>query len=148
MKRKHVIPFLLILISIGCQAMSHPDKNKIPVPEKNFHAVVKDMDDVEIQGNHLAIEGYTYIAGKRGSVDVFIPFEKIDRIIPRDNKKVIMQKNTEIPVDIFLKDGTNYSISVKSDAELTGETSFGKFRVPIKHIHAIQIVPETGLKTE
>ncbi|MBN1552203.1 hypothetical protein JW979_12085, partial [bacterium] len=71
------------------------------------------------------------------ATEIFIPFERIDHIEITDNNSAISAELPWVSLHITLNDQTDLEMSVKSDYEVTGKTSYGQFRVRIDHVKTI-----------
>lgn len=104
----------------------------VPTPEIDFHATVRDDQEITTKLQHASWDGNIFFTGTRGKGTVTISFEKV-------RKAVNMGTGTGGKTDfqITLKSGDVVAVSLSSDARLLGITTFGTYRVLAQNIKEI-----------
>jgi len=129
----------LIFTGMGL-SMSDCPKDDIMIPAENFEVEITDIDGVMTKGNNITFECQTYISAKRGSTTIFIPFDRIKEIKMLNTSDVITKKLPVINLQITLTDDSVYESEGTSHQELTGQASFGSFRIRLDHIKSIRFI--------
>ncbi len=122
----HIWGLCIVVFSISAMEMN--SNERVPEPSENFHITVIDIDDMPFDGTQVSFNGQTYIKGNRGTAEVYVPFERIDRM------ETLNRMGEKVEVKLFLINGESYTITCESDDEFTGHTSFGEFRLSLQHI--------------
>jgi hypothetical protein len=144
MIKKSIMSILLIFVTISlCFGMSDKDPSEIPTPPADFHGVLIDIDQVTTQGSHISFNGHTFLTARRGSTEVYIPFEKIHHLELSGNESVITGEKNRIHARVVLRDDSVHEVTLRSDDTFTGEASFGPFRIRADHLLSLNI---TALK--
>jgi len=135
----------LILITVPyCYAMSDKDPSEIPKPQVDFHGILIDIDQVTTEGTHISFNGHTFLSARRGSTEVYIPFEKISILELPGNETVITKEKNRINVHVVLTDDVVHDVSIRSDDAFTGEAAFGPFRIRADHLTSLKITQSNG----
>ena len=134
-----ILTAILLSISTLMLAMSMKSDAEIPVPPEDFSATIVDVDGIMTKGSKIAFDGETFLHGFKGSTEVFIPFERIKNIQLSDNAQVITLEKLEINLHIQLTDSSEFDLHVRSASEITGEASFGTFKIRVDHVKSIEI---------
>lgn len=139
MRSFSILFFVIILLTPTIRAMSNNSGDDIPVPLENFQGEILDIDGIVTKGFNLSFNGQTYVSATRGATQIYIPFERIQRVESVNIEDVITKEKESIQFLITLVDGTVIETEVRSRDELTGEASFGKFRLRMDHIRSIEV---------
>lgn len=140
MKKNYWLCVIIILGMLVCKTavtMTTPPKDEIPIPNLNFTGRIVDSDNIVTDGTHISIQGFTYLAGRIGSTDAYIPLERIKMLTIESNS------DEKIQMKVEMTDGSSVDITGDGDDEITGEASFGQFRVRLKNIKTMQITGST-----
>jgi len=122
---------LVFLMGMGELGGTAP-VDKIPAPEKNFTASVVDRQGVQTTLSQFSQEGKVYLAAKRGSATISIPFGKISHV------QLQNQEGSEISAKVSLRDQQK-SIEVRLDkrSKFYGQAEFGTFQIESKDLKSI-----------
>jgi len=127
-------------------AMSQFSKDEIKIPGENYMVEIVDIDGIKTLGENVTFDSDTIINVRRGSTEVFIPFEMISAVEMVNNEEVITKELKEIGMLIHLKDGSNVEVTGKSHFEITGESQFGRFRVRLDRVRNLSILKKVPPK--
>ena len=122
-----------VIFLVFLAAMTSSPKDEIPLPEENFSGQIVDLDDVITEGTHLSINGFTYLSGRIGSTDAFIPLERIKQM------RVTEKTDDQLRLNVELIDGSNVEMDGDGKDEITGEAAFGQFRIRLRHLKSLVI---------
>lgn len=146
MNRLILNTILFLFCTLTVAGMSQFNKDDITIPPDNFIVEIEDIDGVIIRGENVTFDEATTVSVRRGSADVYIPFDKIKSVEPVDNENVITRELKEITVRITLKDGSQLETTGKSHNEITGETEFGRFRIRLDHVRRISVLEQKQVR--
>jgi len=124
----------LLLMGMGEMGGSAP-ADKIPSPEKNFTVKVTDREGIQTSLSQFSQEGKVFLAGKRGSGTVTVPFEKISQI------QFQTAEGNEIPVKLTLRTREGLDLKVDKRSKFYGKTEFGTFQIDAKDLKTINFLP-------
>jgi len=125
---------LLFLMGMGELGGAAPP-NKVPSPEKNFSAKVTDREGIQTSLSQFSQEGKIFLAGKRGSATVTVPFEKISEI------QFQAAEGNEIPARLTLRSREGLDLKVDKRSKFYGKADFGTFRIDAKDLKTIHFLP-------
>jgi len=125
---------LLFLMGMGELGGTAP-LGKIPAPEKNFTASVVDRQGVQTTLAQFSQEGKVYLAGKRGSATVSIPFGKISHV------QLQNQEGSEILAKVSLRDEKSVEVKLDKRSRFYGQAEFGTFQIETKDLKSISFHP-------
>ncbi|MGB3974931.1 MAG: hypothetical protein WBM02_07385 [bacterium] len=148
MRKKYLATAFFILCTVSIYGMSRYEKDDIAIPDENYPVEITDIDGVITNGVNVTFNDMTVVSAKKGSTDVFIPFSKITKIELKDNENVITNKLEDIEMHIFMKDGTLFTSNGMSHYEVTGESSFGRFRIRLDRIRKMMFLETPPGKTD
>ncbi len=124
----------LFLMGMGELGGSAP-ANKIPSPEKNFAVKATDREGIQTSLSQFSQEGKIFLAGKRGSATVAIPFEKISQI------QFQAAEGNEIPAKLTLRNQESLDLKVDKRSKFYGKADFGTFQIDAKDLKAVNFLP-------
>jgi len=124
----------LLLMGMGEMGGSAP-LNKIPLPEKNFAVKVTDREGIQTSLSQFSQEGKVFLAGKRGSGAVAVPFEKISRI------EFETAEGNEVPAKLTLRTRDGLDLKVDKRSKFYGKAEFGTFQIDAKDLKTIHFLP-------
>jgi hypothetical protein len=125
---------LLFLLGMGELGGSAP-ADKVPSPEKNFSVKVTDREGVQTSLSQFSQEGKIFLAGKRGSATVTVPFEKIAQV------QFQGAEGNEIPAKLTLRTQESLDLKVDKRAKFYGKAAFGTFQIDAKDLKALNFLP-------
>jgi len=140
MKNSFVHICLLIVYCSACFGMSGMPGDEIPIPVDNFEAIVIDIDGVKTHGKNISFNGKTVAGIMRGATETLIPFEQISRLDFINNEEVITNEAPRVRLTVTLVDGSSFEASAAIRDVITGETSYGSFRLRADHVRSLEIV--------
>jgi hypothetical protein len=129
-----ILSSLLFLMGMGELGGSAP-ANKVPSPEKNFSAKVTDREGIQTSLSQFSQEGKIFLAGKRGSAAITVPFEKISQI------QFQAAEGNEIPAKLTLRTQEALELKVDKRSKFYGKADFGTFQIDAKDLKAISFLP-------
>jgi len=137
--RKYFAPFVifssfLFLMGMGDLGGTAP-VDKIPVPEKNFAVRVIDSQGIQTSLSQFSFEGKVFLAGKRGSATVTIPFEKISHLDLQG------QEGNEALATVILRDQKKIEVKVDKRSKFYGKAEFGTFQIDMKDLKSVSFQP-------
>ena len=138
MKKWMALSFILvsILATMGMGEMGGAvPADKTPTPEKNFAVRVADREDVQTSLSQFSQDGKVFLAGKRGSATVSIPFEKISRV------EMGGAEGNDLRVKVSLRNGESLDLRIEKKARFFGKADFGSFQIEGKDLKTIQFLP-------
>ncbi|MDH4227229.1 MAG: hypothetical protein OEV59_05700 [Deltaproteobacteria bacterium] len=124
-------------------AMSRVTDDTIPLPEMNFTGSVIDETDVSTSCTSMSFEGETFFKGFRGSGVVYVPFEKIKKVV-----RVGRPGKNSTEFRILLKSGETIAVSLNNDSRLYGVASFGTFKILASNIKEINFDEARPVETK
>ncbi len=127
-----IVICFLFLMGMGELGGTAGPVEKIPVPEKNFSVGVLDRDGVHTALQSFSFAGKVFLAGKYGSGEVTIPFEKIAEI------QFQGQEGSEIVVKVLLRDQKSVLVKIDKQAKFFGKTDFGSYQIEAKGLKSIR----------
>lgn len=125
---------LFILMGMGNVA-GVPSVEKIPTPDKNFHASVTDRQGVQTSLTQFSYDGRVFIEGKRGEGLAAIPFERISQV------QFGKPQGNEIPAEVSLKDGKRFQVRLEKGSKFYGKADFGTFQIDAKDLKSLSFHP-------
>ena len=129
--------FGFIMIHSSLFALSGGDAaGQIPIPAKDFAAVITDSKGVETKISKLTWNGKIFIEGHRGLSRVTVNFDNIKEI---DVKTATLDTQNRVEAEIGLKNGENHVILIDAGSTLAGETSFGSSKFFFKDISTLKL---------
>ncbi len=129
-----VLISILFIMGMGEMGGAVPP-DKIPTPEKNFAVRVTDREGVQTSLNQFSLEGKVYLAGKRGSATVSIPFEKISQL------QIQSVEGNDVQAKVSLRTRESVDIKMEKKAKFYGKADFGSFQVEVKDLKAVNFLP-------
>lgn len=108
---------------------------RIPIPARDFAAVVEDQSGIRIEVTQATYNGEVHLYGFMGEGQVTIPFEKIAEVRFEPS-----QAEGKLVAFVKLKDGSSVSVLVEDDTPAYGKTSFGTYTITVDKIRRIEIV--------
>ena len=107
---------------------------RIPVPARDFEAVIEDRGGVRTSLQRVSFDGEVYLFGKLGAAQVTVPFEEIDvvRFEPTDDPDEVTAAVTTVA-------GEAVRIRVEADRPVFGRTHFGNFRIEASDIRQLDL---------
>jgi hypothetical protein len=127
------ILFSLIFL-MGMGGLGGTPVEKIPTPDKNFHARIVDRDGVQTSLSQFSHDGKTFLSGKRGEGLVAVPFEKISQVQFRTEGKSAVAK-------VSLRDEHSVEIMVEKQTKFYGQAEFGTFQIEAKDLKSLSFQP-------
>ncbi len=128
-----MILFSLIFL-LGMGGLGGTPVEKVPTPDKDFHARVVDRDGVQTSLSEFSQDGKTFLAGKRGEGLVAVPFDKISQVQFRTEGNLVAAK-------VSLRDQHSVEIMVEKQSRFYGKTDFGTFQIETKDLKSISFQP-------
>ena len=125
---------LLFLLGMGELGGSAP-ADKVPSAEKNFAVKVTDREGIQTSLSQFSQEGKIFLAGKRGSAAVTIPFEKIEQV------QFQGAAGNEIPVKLILRSQESLDLKVDKRVKFYGKAAFGTFQIEAKDLKTLNFLP-------
>ena len=131
------LTFLIVLIMaffmMGMGDIGGDTNNNIPLPNKDFKAIITDVNKVETDCSFVSINGKDYLKGKRGAASVTIPFENIAsmKVKPVGDEK-------EVKAEVALHDGSTINLRVDCNCDVYGKTAFGTIQIKMYDISEIE----------
>jgi hypothetical protein len=107
---------------------------KVPTPDKDFHARIVDRDSVQTSLAQFSHEGKTFLSGKRGEGLVAIPFDKISQVQFRAEGNSAVAK-------VSLREQHSVEIMVEKQSKFFGRAEFGTFQIEAKDLRSISFQP-------
>ena len=137
--KKIMAPAILLtcfffLLGMGELGGGRAPIDKIPVPEKNFSAVVIDREGVQSTLQSFSLEGKIFLAGKLGSASIAVPFDKIAEI------QFQGQEGNEMTARVILRDQKTLQIKMEKRSKFFGKTEFGTYQVEAKDLKSIRFL--------
>ena len=96
---------------------------------------VTDREGVQTSLNQFSLEGKVYLAGKRGSATVSIPFEKISQL------QIQSVEGNDVQAKVSLRTRESVDIKMEKKAKFYGKADFGSFQVEVKDLKAVNFLP-------
>ncbi len=131
---KKILAPVAILFSLfflmGMGGLGGTPVEKVPTPDKDFHARVVDRDGIQTALFQFSQEGKTFLSGKRGEGVVAIPFDKISQVQFRAEGKTAVAK-------VSLRDQNSIEIAVDGQSKFYGKADFGTFQIETKDLRSI-----------
>ena len=124
----------LFLMGMGELGGSAP-ANKVPSPEKNFAVKVTDREGIQTSLSQFSQEGKVFLAGKRGSATVTVPFERISQV------QFQAAEGNEIPAKLTLRNRESLDLKVDKRSKFYGKAEFGTFQIDAKDLKAVHFLP-------
>jgi len=135
---KKIIWFLtLILVSFFAMGMSGfggTPEGSVPIPHKDFKAVITDVNDVKTECNFVSVSGNDFLKGTRGSASVTVPFENIVSLTI-----TLVADEKDVDAVVKLKEGNDIELKLNGNANLTGKTDFGTVKIKVREIKSVTI---------
>ena len=125
---------LLFIMGMGDMGGSVP-ADKTPTPEKNFAVRVTDREGIQTSLNQFTQDGKIYLAGKRGSATVSIPFEKVSQV------QIQSLEGNDVQVKVSLRSQESLDIKIEKRAKFYGKADFGSFQIEVKDLKAVNFLP-------
>jgi len=129
-----ILSSLLFLMGMGELGGSAP-ADKVPSPEKNFSVKVTDREGIPTSLSQFSQEGKVFLAGKRGSATVTVPFEKISQI------QFQAAEGNEIPAKLTLRTQESLDLKVDKRSKFYGKAEFGTLQIDAKDLKAVNFLP-------
>jgi hypothetical protein len=129
-----ILSSLLFLMGMGELGGSAP-ADKVPSPEKNFSVKVTDREGIPTSLSQFSQEGKVFLAGKRGSATVTVPFEKISQI------QFQAAEGNEIPAKLTLRTRESLDLKVDKRSKFYGKAEFGTFQIDAKDLKTVNFLP-------
>ncbi|MCX5917894.1 MAG: hypothetical protein NTX30_14610 [Deltaproteobacteria bacterium] len=129
-----ILSSLLFLMGMGELGGSAP-ADKVPSPEKNFSVKVTDREGIPTSLSQFSQEGKVFLAGKRGSATVTVPFEKISQI------QFQAAEGNEIPAKLTLRTQESLDLKVDKRSKFYGKAEFGTFQIDAKDLKTVNFLP-------
>ncbi len=145
MNRLFLVTLMILTVAVPVFGMSGYGGDDIAIPPDNYIVEIVDIDGVITRGENVTFDEQTYISARRGSTEVFVPFEKIQSISLSENEAVITGEKKEIAVQITLSDGTTVDTTGMSHYEITGESEYGRFRIRLDHVRKMTLIEKKSL---
>lgn len=124
----------LFIMGMGSLGGTTPAE-KIPVPEKNFAARVIDSQGIQTSLSQFSFEGKVFLAGKRGSATVAIPFGKISHL------DIQGQEGKEVLAAVTLRNQERIEVKIDKNSKFYGRADFGTFQIESKDLKSINFQP-------
>lgn len=129
-----VLSSLLFLLGMG-EIGGSPPSDRIPLPEKNFSVLVVDREGIQTSLSQFSHEGKVFLAGKRGSASVAVPFDKIFEI------QFQSKEGTETLAKVSLRDQKSIEVKLDKRSKVFGKAEFGTFQIEVKDLKSINFHP-------
>ena len=102
---------------------------RIPIPARDFSAVVEDQTGVTVDVTQVSYNGEVYLYGLYGAGQVTIPFEKIReiRFEPSNEKGKRVAFAT-------LRDASSVRVVIDDDVPAYGKTAFGTYQITVDRV--------------
>lgn len=111
---------------------------RIPVPARDFTAVVEDLSGQSYTVTDVTFDGEVVVGGKLGEADIAVPFERIAevRIEPtgEEDKRIAFVRTVG---------GDSVKIVVDHDVPCFGATPWGNVRIEVGRIRKVTFKPAT-----
>lgn len=135
MKKLFVILCMLfvmpVVMGMGTGGMQ---THKIPVPAKNFSAIITDSQGVTTKVTQISFDGKVYLTGSRGNATVTVPFEKISSV-----QVGKLAEDKKVAAFVTLKEGGTLNIMVDEKLPCYGSADFGNVQIEFKDIKKVDI---------
>jgi hypothetical protein len=105
---------------------------RIPVPARAFSATVEDRSGTTVEVTKATFDGEVFLFGLLGEGQASVPFERI-----REVRFEPTEEPGELVAFAVLNEGSPVRLVVEDDTPCYGETSFGLYRIEVKHIRRI-----------
>ena len=107
---------------------------RIPVPARDFSAVVEDRGGVRTELQRVSYDGEVYLFGTLGAAQVTVPFEEIDVVgfEPTDDPDTVTAVVRTIA-------GETVRIQVEADRPVYGKTHFGNFKIASSDVRQLDL---------
>ena len=107
---------------------------RIPVPARDFSAVILDDAGVSVSVSRLTLDGEVFLFGELGKAQVTVPFEEV--VVARFDE-VDGQEHTRVVVQT--RSGDEITVLMKSDRPVFGRTTFGNYRIEVADIATLTL---------
>lgn len=126
-----LVPFLL-----GMGGGGDSTENQIPLPQRNYSAVITDSQGIQTEVHRITWEGKIFLKGNYGDALTTIPFNKIQKVemtseVPKDAQMVILR--------ITLFTGNSVNLQLERSSKIYGETEFGNFEIFVSDLKSVQV---------
>lgn len=127
---------LLLVVALGICTMgmgtTGRGSGKIPVPIKDFSAVIVDRQNVSTPVTQITFNGQTSLEGKRGEGSLTISFDRIRAVSfsaagPGQRRAVVTLKEAKESVELM----------VDGQLKVTGQSRYGAFEITANNIQRI-----------
>lgn len=128
---------LLLVVALGITALGMGTTGRgpgeIPVPNKNFSAVIIDRQNISTPVTQISFDGQTSLRGKRGEGSLIVPFDRIRSISfgpagPDQRRAVVTFKGSKESADL----------TVGGQLKVYGESRYGAFEITANNIQRIE----------
>lgn len=106
---------------------------RIPVPARDFRAVLTDQAGVTVEVDKATFDGEVFVYGLLGAGQATVPFERIRTVRVEPSAE-----EDKVVAFVVLQDGTSVSLSVDADVPCYGRTAFGNYRIPFHKLRKIE----------
>lgn len=133
MKKLRFLTLFAALFLLGLGGRGVEQFRSIPLPEKNFTAVVTDRSGVVTRVSLFSWEGQVYFAGYRGDGVFTVYFGKVARAEFGEPER------GRVPVRLYLRDGSTFEMKMDAEKFFYGKTNIGNFRIKVSKVKLIEI---------
>jgi hypothetical protein len=139
MRRGLAVAVALLALAVGSVGWangfggSDAPPARIPIPARNFSAVVEDLQGVRVPVTEVTYDGEVFLYGTFGEGQVTVPFEKIKEVRVEPTNEP-----TKRVAFVILADGSNVQLVIESDTLAYGRTSFGTYSIAVEKVRRIE----------
>ncbi len=133
--RRYLSFFMTILLAVMLMGMGDiggKPGGSIPKPDKDFSAVITDINSVKTTCTFVSVNGKDYLKGTQGSFTATIPFEKISTINVRASGD-----EKEVAAMLKLVDGKEITMYINGNADIYGKAGYGNIQIKMRNVSEI-----------
>ena len=106
---------------------------RIPVPARDFSAVVLDEAGVRTELDRVTLDGEVFLFGAHGKAQVAVPFEDIVSVRFED----IDEDHTAATITV--KQGEPVTLELDADRPIFGKARFGNYRIEVQDMETLEL---------
>jgi len=106
---------------------------RIPVPARDFTAVVVDESSVSVTISRVTLDGEVFLFGALGKAQVTVPFEEVVSASFED----VDEDHTRVTIDTL--SGEQVTVVMEADRPLFGRTTYGNYRIEVQDIEQLTV---------